>query len=257
MKMKYVIFILACFVAAGCNKIRDHYLGIIHGKPAACKLTQINYPKTDDNIYKTDIHYNTWGFPDAITYTTSMIESSEPFVYTFIYDYDDKKRILSQTSDYYYGQRTHYYGYVGSSQLPFTDTVPGFAGEYEVMDLERDAFGRVIKITSRMGVYDPENGIELLPTQVFKYYYDSNGNRQEDPSNPGYPGIIHYSSKPSLYSLHPVWEIIYHNSSRNSPDFAEAYNNNGYPTKIRTGDINWTPFLTVGEGAIMVYECKK
>lgn len=259
MKLKYGVFALACLLTAGCNKIKDHYLGILHGKPAACKLTEINYPQEADNVYKTQIAYNSWNFPSAVTYTTTFdFNPGVPFVYTFNYAYDNQKRILSLESDYFYGaENHHYYGYQGNSQLPSTDTIMGYVGDYLVQHLERDAFGRVIKITALTEFYNGEESPNLPGPKVYKYFYDAKGNRQEDPSNPDYPGVIKYTSKPSLYSLHPVWEIIYHNSSRNSPDFAETYNSNGYPTKIRTGDISWTRFLTVSEGASLVYQCKK
>jgi len=261
MKLNYCLLAIAVICGSGCKKIQDHYSDILHGKPATCKLTEIRNAITDPTAnvtYLCELTYNSWGYPNSTTFTNYDLLSADDFVYTFNFAYDSRKRIQSLTSDFVYYGGLHYYGYNGNSLLPVRDTIPDVMGAYEVNDLERDGFGRVVKITTRHGWYIPDDSYPIYETTVKSYYYDQNGNRQENPSNANYPGLIKYSNKPSLYSLHPVWEIVYHNSSRNLPEILAEYNNKGYPTFVLgLTPANWTPFLIAQDNSNLHYECKK
>jgi hypothetical protein len=75
-------------------------------------------------------------------------------------------------------------------------------------------------------------------------------------SNPGYPGIIQYSDKPSLYSLHSVWQLIHKDYSKNSVPFGETFNNKDLPLSIKQSNVAYfQPFLNLYLGSVIEYDC--
>ena len=103
----------------------------------------------------------------------------------------------------------------------------------------------------------PEDNPGPHPDEVYRYYYDIRGNRQQHPSNPGYNGVIQYSDKPSLYSLHPVWQLTHKNYSKNSVPYGETYNSKGLPLTVKEDNVaSFQPFLNLHFGSAITYDCE-
>ena len=146
------------------------------------------------------------------------------------------------------------YVYEGDSRLPVRDTLVSIAHVY-VEEFEYDGNGRIIRVYTR-NIYNPGDGEVDIFEEELRYYYDFRGNRQEHPSNPRYPGIIQYSDKPSLYSLHPVWQIQHRDFSRNSALNGETFNDRGLPLTLEPASAEYfQPFLDMNPGARLTYAC--
>lgn len=240
---------------SSCQKLLDYYNVRDVEQPPACKITIIAYlDEFFDN--NTQITYDGEGFPSSVIYTSYDIGFDYTNSYTFNYNYDNLNRIVSQTSDWVYSQNQVYYSYEGTSRLPARDTIPGISGTVYVEDFEYDPNGRIIKITKRVIEQWPDDET-VYPTLEFHYYYDIRGNRQENPSNPNYPGLIQYSDKPSLFSLHPVWQIIHKDFSKNNVLNGETFNDKGLPLKIKQKRVPGFPgFLDMLPGSVITYDCE-
>lgn len=248
---------LVSITLSSCQKILDVILSHHDNEPPVpCKVTQIAYQHGTTD-YHTNIDYNADGYPTAINYYLfDEIQFSTPLEYTFDYTYDHKRRLISETSTWVYSQDLRYYAYEGNSKWPVRDTVPGLFGDIYAEDFEYDNKNRIIKITTR-AFYLPEGANpDEFPDKVLKYYYDENGNRQEDPSNPDYPGVIIYNDKPSLVSLHEVWQLVHRDFSKNSVDYGKTYNNKDLPLEIKTETTQYfQQFLDLTRGSTLTYEC--
>src|SRR5690606_30702824 len=75
-----------------------------------------------------------------------------------------------------------------------------------------------------------------------KFTYDAKGNRQFVNNGSGNtPPAITYTNKPSLFSLHPVWQLVHRNWSKNAVmEDVQSYNSNGLPTRA---NLNGSRFL--------------
>ena len=148
------------------------------------------------------------------------------------------------------------YVYTGSSPLPVLDTLylNNDRGIF-VEEFEYDAAGRMTRVLRRQ-IEQGANGKPEADVEL-RYFYDLRSNRQEHPDNPGYPGLILYNSKPSLYSLHRVWQIRYRDFSKNATATGETYNEEGLPTKFSDStNTYFQPFLSADPGATVQYECE-
>jgi hypothetical protein len=254
MKRRVCMAIISCMLLSSCEKLLDYYNINEGDQIPACKVTALDYI---DEFFEnnTQITYTPNGYPSTIIYTSYDIGFDYTNSYTFNYNYDNLSRIVSQTSDWVYGPYLVYYDYEGNSLMPARDTLPGIFGPIYVEDFEYDALGRIIKIVKRVIEQWPDDET-VYKTLVYKYYYDIRGNRQENPSNPDYPGLIQYTDQPSLYSLHPVWQIVHKDFSKNSVLNVEAYNDKGLPAKIKRKNIPGFPeFLDMLPGSEITYDC--
>lgn len=198
--------------------------------PPECRLLTLRDTSSQE-YFENTYNYNTSNNPVSIRYSMYDYILDYTHEYVFDFSYDDLGRLVSRTSDFAYGGDMVYYAYEGNSNLPVRDTVVSLYSSW-VEDLEYDEQGRLVKMTQRdFQFVIPEENPGPYPDVIYRYYYDIRGNRQEHPSNPGYGGLIQYSDNPSLYSLHPVWQIVYKNHSRNSIAGAQI-NEDGLPAKI-------------------------
>ena len=248
---------------SGCQKFVDLVHHHEDRNRIPCKIMRTFY-EDPLNRNSADYHYNAEGYPTSIDYSyfelfiprpDDPVPDTIPILteFTVNYNYDAQKRLIKETSDFFYAQRLLHFAYEGNSKMPVRDSFPGAAGDEYVEDIEYDFLNRIIKVTLRITEYGP---VEEFPTQVRKYYYDIRGNRQEDPSNPGYPGEIIYNNKPSLYSLHPAWQLIHKNFSKNSVDYGATYNSKGLPLTIKKEPVPYfQPFLGLAPGVEITYEC--
>jgi hypothetical protein len=250
------LLILVAITFSSCQKLLDYYNYNNAKPPAGCKIIKTS---NDQQSYTTSnvFLYHSNGLPAAIKHQTYDKEFDFIDSFTRVFTYDHLDRLIADTSDNWYTGAFVYYAYEGNSRLPVRDTVRALYETY-VNDLEYDAQGRIIKVTQRiLSFVIPEDHPGPYKDVVSKYYYDLRGNRQEHPSNVRYSGLIEYSDKPSLYSLHPVWQLIHKNYSRNSVPFGETFNEHGLPLSIKDAPVShFQQFLkTVGQGSKLEYDC--
>jgi hypothetical protein len=249
-----LFFVILTF--SSCNKLLDYYNYKNGNAPSTgCQVKTMTFASGTET-YTTSISYSSNSAPTNVKYETYNSEFDYTDSFTFHYTYDELNRLVSGTSDYAYGPDFVYYEYDGNSALPVRDTVRALYMSY-VEDLEYDTKGRLIKITRRDFQYViPQDDPSKQTVEVYKYYYDLRGNRQEDMSNIGYPGLIQYSDKPSLYSLHPVWQLIHKDYSKNSVPFGETYNDKDLPLSISENVRQYIqPFLNLTHGSSIDYVC--
>lgn len=251
-------FFLAVLVItfSSCHKVLEYY-NYKEPKPSTgCRVTKITNASAA-SLDTTTIQYHSNGYPSSVTYSEYESDIDYTTTYIFHYTYDHLNRLTSETSDYVYGRDLIYYAYEGDSKLPVRDTVRALYLSF-VEDLEYDAKGRIIQITRRdFNFVIPEDNPGPHPDQVVRFYYDFRGNRQPHSTNLNYSGMVKYNDKPSLVSLHPVWQLIHKNYSRNSVDYATTFNDKGLPLTItNTGAKYFQPFLDVYYGAKIEYDCE-
>lgn len=254
---KYACFLLLLTIAlSSCQKLLDYYNYRDAEPSPACRVKAIS---NEDDFYLSTIRiqYHNNGLPAVLESDDYDKEFDFTTSYTRQYTYDHLNRLISDHSENAYVGPRVYYAYEGNSLLPVRDTVVALYVSY-VEDLEYDAKGRITKVTARdFDFVIPEDNPGPHPDQVTQYYYDLRGNRQEHPSNAGYNGLIEYSDKPSLYSLHPVWQLLHKNYSRNSVPFGETFNEEGLPLTIKDELVpHFQPFLKrLGRGSSIEYDC--
>lgn len=254
---KNAFFLLVIVISCGsCEKLMDYYNYKEREAIPACRVNTITNT-TDSEIYTTRIFYNNAGLPVAVKYETYNRELDFIDSFSFYYAYDQVNRLISETSEFVYGPNLVYYAYEGNSKLPVRDSVVALYSSW-VEDLEYDVIGRLIKKTARNFQFIiPEDNPGPHPDIVHRYYYDVRGNRQEHVSNPGYSGLVQYTDNPSLYSLHPVWQLTHKNYSRNSVAFAETYNDKGLPLIMKDDIVpNPQPFLNLSASSVVDYDCE-
>lgn len=255
MKRLMLVVSLAMFFQ-GCQKLKDIYYKHHpdHQPETSCRIDSIyivNPPPFSD---AAGIHYNAKGYPDYVNYT---LNDEFPVNYRVQYIYDEMNRLVQEVPDFIYaGPKDVIYVYEGNSMLPIRDTIYQLY-VIEIEDLYYDDAGRVNRIVKHTRPRLQDDNTDY-PDQEFKYYYDIRGNRQEDPTNDQYQGIIEYTNKPSLFSLHPVWQLIHKNYSRNSVAGAAAYNEEGLPLQIKDEDsVDYPPFLYMNLwGHLLTYACE-
>lgn len=265
--------LLACIIAAlfiACSK-KDILKWLNkpgNPKPSVpCKVDSI-YPVVKGDVMlhswlAVGIHYNTQGNPTVLNYN---FQALAPYFSQFsvYYKYDSKNRLIEidppsvdpvqMEIESLTPILPHKFVYEGNSQLPIRDSILSdtFFGVSEgtaykvytvkVEDLYYDAQGRINRVVSHRQFNN------TLYSQVDNYNYevefsyDSNGNRQVVNDGSGNtPPAISYADKPSLFSLHPVWQLVHKNWSKNAvTENVQAYNNYGLPSRA---DMNGTRFL--------------
>jgi hypothetical protein len=228
------ILILTVF-STGCQKALDFYNISRNGNGSSgnalpnCRLLSES-DTLNGEAYETTYNYNTNGDPIAVKYAMTVLDSSYWNDYTFEWKYDHLGRLRSVTSDWVYSNPQVYYAYEGNSRLPVRDTLYMAFPNVFVEDLTYDSKGRLVKVVKRI-IEQWSDDPEVYEDEVYQYYYDLRGNRQENPSNPGYRGLIQYGEGHSIYSLNRAWQIYYKNHSRNAPADAQI-NVNGLPFKM-------------------------
>lgn len=255
--MKHVMLFTAIgMLFPRCSKLMDYYYKHQpgHEQPGVtCRIDSIYL--TSPSLYSAaaGVHYNEKGNPATIYYS---LYDEFPVNFTIHYEYDEKGRLVYQVPDFIYaGPKEVKYAYEGDSKLPVRDTIFQLYAK-EIEHFYYDRLGRIIRIAKHTIPYFEQDSAAYPDTEA-RYYYDVWGNRQEHPGNAGYNGLIEYTSGPSLYSLHPVWQIVHKNFSRNSVPGAEVYNEQGLPLKIKEDDsTHYQPFLDIDlRGYKLEYDC--
>ena len=250
----YLVVLVTLF--SSCQKLLDYYNIDTNKSIPECRIESINYYDNNNQLSESlEFRYNTDGVLYEAIESYPLEEPMEAYTSVWDYRYDLEGRLiwagpLSTPRPY-----ATIYAYDGNSRLPARDTLISM-GNYRVEYFSYDLLGRIIQITDKYFIYTEEGLYEEHPGDVYRYYYDLRGNRQDDPSNPGYQGLIQYTDKPSLYSLNPVFQLQYKNWSKNSTWIAESYNDKGLPSKTPAEGLNSQPFLSVGANEVINYLCE-
>ena len=276
--MKYFL-ILVCIATlfSGCRKLLDILDDYRNPPPPSneitCRLDTI-YPIEPgspalDRTTAAGIHYIERGYPILVNYTFNHYGTFHIPVH---YIYDEKDRLIeilpiidSITHEYLYEKPDRVkYVYEGNSMLPVRDTIfrEDFTWGNEIEELYYDAAGRVNRVFRKLTA-DASYDLET------KYTYDANGNKQVTLDFEGKtPPPLDYSDNPSLYSLHPVWQLIHKDYSKNSLKVpVKTVNEQGLPESLDYNivsgyfgypvyDAAWpfTLFLGVESGMELRYE---
>jgi hypothetical protein len=235
---RILLLVILVGLFSGCQKFVDRYSQHWGLPPSVkpCKIDSIYPVEKGDGAYNSwtavGIKYNKKGNPAVLNYSIFFYALAEFPVY---YTYDNKDRLIEISTpfsdplfDFLYTAPVHIkYVYEGNSPRPVRDSVYSWYYEdlQEVEDLYYDDKGRINRVVHRLATYPwPE-------TYETKYAYDANGNKQVLQAGDGStPAAIEYSDKPSLYSLHPVWQLVHKDYSKNAvKGNVETYNERGLP----------------------------
>ncbi|MBL7699369.1 MAG: hypothetical protein JNK79_14490 [Chitinophagaceae bacterium] len=199
------------------------------------------------------MQYDTSGNPIRIVYLADWYPDGKAFEYI---EYDELGRMISHEPDLLIGNHRKYV-YEGTSRVPLRDTATDFQGKKYVETFKTDVKGRIIEEEIRW-IYSPpdiEDDFEFK-TEVHRYYYDLQGNRQVNPFDHPWHKPLQYSNRPSLYSLHPVWQIIHRDYSKNGINNVIYYNEAGLPLLFEVDEFAyWQPFLDMNQHSRVAYDC--
>lgn len=233
------LLIFLVIMLTGCQKIVDRYTKHL-GLPPSIKPCRVDsiYPveRSSDlsNIWTAvGVKYNSKGDPVLLNYT---IKHYGTYNFPVYYRYDDRNRLVEivtpitdTIADFLYTAPLHVkYVYEGDSPRPVRDSIFSWFYEQleEVEDLHYDAKGRIHRVVHRVSRHPYPESYET------QYEYDGNGNKHVVLAGDGTtPPATEYSDKPSLYSLHPVWQLVHKDYSKNAvKSNAQAYNDRNLPT---------------------------
>lgn len=257
--MKHLtLLILLGTLLSGCQKLVDlyqRYESEQQPQASACRVDSVYPASATTFTMAAGIHYNAKGNPDTVFYT--YYDEINDLRFQAEYRYDELDRLVAVVPDFIYlGPKEVDYTYEGNSRLPKSSRtwdLYAFLDDQFFYD-EAGRMNRIVRhITGRLSGDTTE-----YPDVEYKFVYDESGNRQPDPSNENYSGPVEYTDKPSIYSLHPVWQIVHWDFSRNSLPSVETYNENGYPLKYKQGPTyQFQTFLQTdsGPGYKFSYTC--
>lgn len=241
-------------ILSSCQKIMEYYsLNSTTTAPPTCRI------KSYSSLYyesqtSTKIKYDSTGRPVQITYSAEWLPGGKAIEKLY---YDSLGRLSLHQPFIEMGNKRKYV-YEGASSTPLRDTATDFQGKKYVETFKADAAGRIIEEEIRW-IYTPPEVQDDFPfeTEVHRYYYDVHGNRQANPFDYPWHKTIRYSNKPSLYSLHPVWQLIHRDYSKNGLTNVTEYNENGLPVRFQPDEFAyWQPFLDMNQNSVVVYECQ-
>jgi hypothetical protein len=244
--------VVVAITLSGCQKIIDFYKPDHNREVASCRIKGYSYDYYGDH-FSTTISYDTKGNPTKITYHSIYYPHG---AVVEILKYDSLNRLVLDAPDPSMGN-VRKYVYEGSSKTPVRDTMTDSFGNVYLESFEADNAGRIIRLEIRQ-IHKVEDGSDWeFKTEVYRYYYDIRGNRQENPFDHPWNKTIHYSDKPSLYSLHPAWQIMSRDYSRNSVPNARRSSDRGLPLDFVFDEFAyWQPFLDLNIYSVLAYDCK-
>jgi hypothetical protein len=241
------------FLLSGCQKIMDYYERGQSEIKTSCRISHYSYSYYDNHV-NTFFDYDVHGNPITITYNDEWLPEGQAKEF-FIYDQFD--RLVSHEPDAYMGNRRTYI-YEGDSRNPLRDTVEDLYGNKYVESFAYDLAGRITReeIDWVIVAEGFESEFEVYKKEIKNYYYDVHGNRQVNPYDRPWHTTIKYSDKPSLYSLHPTWQLIYRDFSKNNASRIKSVNEKGLPLDFHVSDFDyWQPFFDLAQNAQITYMC--
>lgn len=221
--------------------------------PLTCRIksySSLYYESETSTTFK----YDSGGKPVQVTYFADWLPGGKAIEK---FRYDSLGR-LSMHEPFIEMGNKRLYVYEGVSATPVRDTSIDFEGKKYVETFKSDAAGRIIEEEIRW-IYTPPEVQDNFPfeTEVHRFYYDMRGNRQVNPFDYPWHKSIQYSDKPSLYSMHSVWQIIHRDFSKNGLKNVTEFNQSGLPVKFKQDEFAyWQPFLDMNQNSTVVYECQ-
>jgi len=248
-----VVLVFLGTVLSSCEKIIDHYTRDESRNAASCRIASYTYDYYGSMVIAT-FDYDVDGKPISITHHDEWLpdgQAKEVFVY------DEFGRLTHHIPDEYIGSIRHYI-YEGNAHMPVRDTIADAAGNKYVEEFTYDKAGRIVRIDIRQVVAVDGSGDDphVFKPEAYRYYYDAYGNRQANPYDRPWHRTIRYSDKPSLYSLHPTWQLVFRDFSRNNASKVATYNEYGLPITFIYSELDyWQPFFDLSQNAVITYEC--
>ena len=242
---------------SSCQKLLDYYnVNDTDPKPA-CDIKSIRYYGKEDNVLYHDMEffYSAEGKIQGVLESYPAEDPDGAYSSNWEYLYDEQGRLIRTGPLSTPIPHAEIYAYEGNSRMPARDTLIYMAG-FVVEHFTYDEADRIIEIASEIHEYTEDGGIRVAPGGVVRYYYDLRGNRQADPLNPQYQGLIQYNDSPSLYSLDPAFQIQYKNWSKNSAIQADMLNSQGLPLKTSERQRFRQPFISMRGGYTLTYSCE-
>jgi hypothetical protein len=253
--MKLSLVLLGLTISlSGCQKIMDYY---DRGKTAAktsCRIAHYTYDYYDNQVV-TIFDYDQKGNPVQITYNDEWLPDGKAIE---VFIYDDLNRLVSHVPDLYLGNKRTYV-YEGSARTPLHDTAEDIYGNKYLESFRSDPAGRITREEIDWVVVAEgfEFEHEFYKKEVKNYYYDVHGNRQVNPFDHPWHKTIRYSENPSIYSLHPTWQLIYRDYSRNNASQIKTTHESGLPASFFESEFDyWQPFFDLAQNAQVFYDCQ-
>ena len=241
-------------VFSSCQKIMEYYsLNSTSAAPPSCRIesyTSVYF----ESVNSTHIKYDTLGNPVQVTYFADWLPDGKA---TERFHYDNLGRLILHEPFIEMGNKRQYV-YEGNSKTPVRDTATDFQGKKYLETFKTDTKGRITEEEIKW-IYSPPDLEDDFPfeTEVHRFYYDVHGNRQVNPFDYPWHKTIKYSDKPSIYTLHPVWQVIHRDYSKNGITNVTQYNENGLPVTFQSDEFAyWQPFLDMNQNSVVVYECE-
>jgi hypothetical protein len=228
--MRWLLVVLL-FLCMSCHKVVDYYELDGKKKLPPCRLIKEMYQE-GVNYYQYDENGN----PVRVVDLPSS-ESGSP-TYEESFSYDESGRLSAHdVYSYFYDSWT--YVYEGDSRLPARDSLVDWAGRQYVEEFKYDNAGRIIEVKKEF-VRAPDDypwdlwGDPAAENHTQKFFYDIRGNMHT------LPWYNSYSDKPSLNSLHPTWQLVRRNFSKNANQYSPGtiFNNQGLPVEFPDGNKN-------------------
>jgi hypothetical protein len=240
-------------IFSSCQKIMEYYsINSTTSELPVCRIRSYSTPYFE-SISRANIDYDNNGNPVRITYLAEWLPNGKA-VEKLVYD--SLNRLISHEPMIELNN-TRRYVYDGGSRTPLRDTATDFQGKKYVETFKTDMKGRIIEMEIRW-VYTPPEIEDDFPfqTEVYRFYYDARGNRQVNPFDYPWHKTIRYSQQPSLYSLHPAWQLIHRDYSKNGITNVTSYNEAGLPLTFTFDEFAyWQPFLDLTQNSTIVYDC--
>ena len=252
MKVISILGMIVLFFSS-CQKIMEFYsVSSTVEPPSKCRIKEYT-TEMYESVNRTLIRYDQSGNPIRITYYADWWPDGKV---TERFKFDSIGRLIVHEPDPFMGNK-RVYVYEGSSRVPLRDTATDFQGKKYLESFKTDAGNRIIEEKIEW-IYSPPDLEDDFPfeTEVHQYFYDLQGNRQVNPFDYPWHKTLKYSQRPSLYSLHPVWQLIHRDFSKNGIDNVTSFNEKGLPLTFRYDEFAyWSPFLDMSQNSVIVYDC--
>jgi len=220
----------------------------------SCRIKSYSSPYYE-SVIRTEFKYDTKGNPVQITYFADWLPNGKAVEKL---KYDSIGRLILH-EPFIEMNNTRKYVYDSVSRTPLRDTATDFLGKKYVESFKTDLKGRIVEEQIRW-IYTPpdvQDDFEFK-TEVHRYYYDARGNRQVNPFDYPWHKSIQYSEHPSLYSLHPAFQLIHRDYSKNGIMNVSSYNESGLPVTFKFDEFAyWQPFFDLNQNSVIVYDCQQ
>ncbi|KAA2238863.1 hypothetical protein F0L74_21860 [Chitinophaga agrisoli] len=231
-----------------------------HG-PAHCQIYKVKFYQSFNRMDSAVFTYNKKG--DPIRITRGLNSTGAPDA---LFWYDKRGRLTDYIGIYAGGDNyefRHRYTYDYKDRIVIdTMHVFGFLSSYpgsisSVTTYKYDAQDRIIRMDRRMPDY-PKAGYSYL------YTYNQLGNIEKITTGGGYLSATPvYDDKINMNNLHPVWQFLSMDYSRNNPfgstgrDEQTGYDQYGLPIDIDKGWGSEGEFVNIFYSRMMVeYQCR-